>query len=175
MLIVHACVMWCAYSYLHHLQWDSHIISLVSVKSLLTHWGCHFPDDIFKCIFLMTMFVHRGPVDNIPTFVQIMAWRWPGDKPLSEKMMVSLLTHIYVTRPQWVNGTGKIPVTEGTIPTKTRLIEHLPTAAVWVFVVNYSFFTHILVVCDSLIRIGPSSVIDVFIWGSRSLSYIPWE
>ena len=27
---------------------------------------------------------------------------WPGDKPLSEPMMVSLPTHIYVTRPQWV-------------------------------------------------------------------------
>ena len=27
----------------------------------------------------------------------------PGDKPLSEPMMVSLLTHICVTRPQWVN------------------------------------------------------------------------
>ena len=32
-----------------------------------------------------------------------MAWRRPGDKPLSEAMMVSLLTHICVTQPQWVN------------------------------------------------------------------------
>ena len=32
-----------------------------------------------------------------------MAWRRSGDKPLSESMMVSLLTHICVTRPQWVN------------------------------------------------------------------------
>ena len=32
-----------------------------------------------------------------------MAWRRPGAKPLSEPMMVSLLTHICVTRPQWVN------------------------------------------------------------------------
>ena len=31
-----------------------------------------------------------------------MAWRRPGGKPLSEPMMVSLLTHICVTRPQWV-------------------------------------------------------------------------
>ena len=37
--------------------------------------------------------------------VQIMAWRRPGDKPLSEPMMVSLLTHICVARPQWVKGT----------------------------------------------------------------------
>ena len=32
-----------------------------------------------------------------------MAWRWPGDRPLSEPVMVRLLTHICVTRPQWVN------------------------------------------------------------------------
>ena len=31
-----------------------------------------------------------------------MAWRRPGDTPLSEPMMVSYLTHICVTRPQWV-------------------------------------------------------------------------
>ena len=32
-----------------------------------------------------------------------MAWRRPGDKPLSEPVVVNLLTHIWVTRPQWVN------------------------------------------------------------------------
>ena len=67
----------------------------------------HFADDIFKCIFLnenvrisikiSLKFVPKGP---IPALVQIMAWRRPGDKPLSEPMMVSLLTHICVTRSQ---------------------------------------------------------------------------
>ena len=33
---------------------------------------------------------------------QIMARRQQGDKPLSEPMMFSLLTHIYVTQHQWV-------------------------------------------------------------------------
>ena len=32
-----------------------------------------------------------------------MAWCRPGDKPLSEPVMVRLLTHIWVTRPQWVH------------------------------------------------------------------------
>ena len=41
-------------------------------------------------------FVPKCPIDNIPALVQIMAWRRPGDKPLSEPMMVSLLTHICV-------------------------------------------------------------------------------
>ena len=30
----------------------------------------------------------------IPALVKIMVWRLPGDKPLSEPMIVSLLTHI---------------------------------------------------------------------------------
>ena len=41
--------------------------------------------------------------------VQIMAWRRPGDKPLSEPMMVSLPTHICVARPQWVKTGVKWP------------------------------------------------------------------
>ena len=72
--------------------------------------GRHFTDDIFKCIFLYEnawipislKFVPKGPINNIPTLVQMMAWRRPGDKPLSGPMMVRLPTHICVTRPQWV-------------------------------------------------------------------------
>ena len=45
-------------------------------------------------------FVPKGPIHNIPALVQIMAWRRPGDKPLSEPILVSLLSHICVTRPQ---------------------------------------------------------------------------
>ena len=66
--------------------------------------GRHFPDDMFKWIFLNEIvwisinislkFVSRGPINNIPTLVQVMAWRRPGDKPLSEPMMVRLPTHI---------------------------------------------------------------------------------
>ena len=32
-------------------------------------------------------FVPKGPINNIPALVRIMAWRWTGDKPLSEPMM----------------------------------------------------------------------------------------
>ena len=32
-----------------------------------------------------------------------MAGCWPSEKPLSESMMVNLLAHICVTRPQWLN------------------------------------------------------------------------
>ena len=47
-------------------------------------------------------FVPKGPINNIPALVQIMAWCRPGNKPLSEPMVVNLPTHICVARPQWV-------------------------------------------------------------------------
>ena len=75
--------------------------------------GRHFADDIFKRIFfnenvwilnkISLKFVPKGPINIIPALFRIMAWRRPGVKPLSEAMLVSLLPHICVTRPQWVN------------------------------------------------------------------------
>ena len=70
-------------------------------------------DDIFKCILfyedeiiqiqISMKFIPESPIDNKPALVQVMACRRPGDKPLSEPMMVSLPTHTCVTRPQWIN------------------------------------------------------------------------
>ena len=75
--------------------------------------GCHFADNIFKCIFwnenvwisfdISLKFVPKVWINNSPALVQIMAWRRSGDKPVSEPMMVTLLTDICITRPQWVN------------------------------------------------------------------------
>ena len=48
-------------------------------------------------------FVTKGPINNIPALVLIMALRWPGDKPLYKQMMVNWLIHRYFTGPQWVN------------------------------------------------------------------------
>ena len=84
------------------------------VNSLRPRQNEHqFSDGIFKCIFfnenvwisikISLKFVPKGPIDNIPALVEIMAWHRPGDKPLSELIMISLLMHICVTRPQWVN------------------------------------------------------------------------
>ena len=74
--------------------------------------GRLFADDTFKCIFfnenvwilikISLKFVPKGPINDIPALVQIMAWRRSGNKPLSEPMLFSLPTHICVTRPQWI-------------------------------------------------------------------------
>ena len=98
--------------------------------------GCHSADDIFKRIFdiqniwilinVSLRFVPRGPIDNIPALVQIMAWRQPGDKPLSEPMMVSLLTHICITGPQWVNARSQGIITHRHIWTSiTHMVFHI--------------------------------------------------
>ena len=56
--------------------------------------GHHFPDDIFKCIFLTKKvefsfrFVANGPINNKSALVQKMSWYQPGDKPLSEPIMI---------------------------------------------------------------------------------------
>ena len=67
----------------------------------------HLADDLLKCISLnenvrilikiSLRFVTKGPNNNITALVEIMAWRRPGDKPLSEPMMVRLPTHIYAS------------------------------------------------------------------------------
>ena len=58
--------------------------------------GRYIADDTFKQVFMnenvrismniSLKFVPKGLINNIPALVQIMAWRRPGDKPLSEPM-----------------------------------------------------------------------------------------
>ena len=100
------------------LLWVQHPVCVVtgpaSIKTLRPRQnGRHFADDTFKYIFLdenviilakiSQKFVPKGPINNIPALVQIMAWRRPGAKPLYEPMMVRLRILICVTRPQWFN------------------------------------------------------------------------
>ena len=65
--------------------------------------GCHFTVVIFKYISFnenvwisikSSLIFSKGPIHNIPSLVQMMAWRRPGDKPLSEQMLVGLLAHM---------------------------------------------------------------------------------
>ena len=51
----------------------------------------------FRLRFHWSLFL-RVQLTNIPALVQIMAWSRPGDKPLSEPMMVNLHTHIHNMR-----------------------------------------------------------------------------
>ena len=69
------------------------------------HFQVHFwNENVWIPINISLKFVLKGPINNITAFVQVMACRWPGDKPLSEPMVVRLPKHICATRPQWVKG-----------------------------------------------------------------------
>ena len=94
---------------------------LIAREYILSHFstlrprgnGCHFPNEILKCILLNANiwiaieislnYFTKVPITNMQALFRIMVWRRPGDKPLSEPMIVSLPTHLYVTLPQWVN------------------------------------------------------------------------
>ena len=93
--------------------WECSLVDVI----VLTHWGRDQKDAISQTTFSSAFYwmkmyelqqkIPKGPVNNILALVQIMAWRCPGDKPLSEPMLVSLPTYICVTRAQRVNNMGQ--------------------------------------------------------------------
>ena len=76
-----------------------------------------FSDDISKFIFLdanawnslkiSLILFPKFQINNIPSLVQMMAWRRPGDQPLSEPMMVSLLTASMRFNENWDGGNTR--------------------------------------------------------------------
>ena len=64
--------------------------------SRLRQNGCHFPDNIFNCIFdenvsieieISLKFFHKDTINDIPALVQIIVWHRAGYKPLSEPIV----------------------------------------------------------------------------------------
>ena len=100
------------------LQKISHFVPTTSMCSTqLSHWGRDKMTTVSQTTFWNVCYwikmyefwlrIHwgmflKGLINYISSLVQIMAWRCPGAKPLSEPMMVKLPNHICVTRPQWV-------------------------------------------------------------------------
>ena len=95
----------------------SHLEYWYHQPTCLTHWGRDKMDttsqttfsrafslneNVWISIKISLKFVPKGPINNIPALVQIMAWCRPGDKPLSWPTMVNLPTHKCVSQPQWV-------------------------------------------------------------------------
>ena len=131
-----------------------HSSHVAMVCAALTHWGWEQIDDIFKCIFLnenvwisikiSSKFVPKGSINNIPALVQIMAWCRPGDKPLSEPMMVNLPTHIWVSQPQWVKEYNEL-----------QLVQYQHCHYIWItrkkIVVNGYHFHSSVCFCVSLV------------------------
>ena len=123
----------------------------------------HFADAIFKCIFddenvwipieISLKFVPRGPINNFPALVRIMAWRRLGNMPLSEPRMISLPTHIWVIRPQWVN------ISESCQWVSARKMEPTPVGSC----TNPSIQCHHCAIINELITCKNSDISDFFI------------
>ena len=88
-------------------------ITSILLFDLLTHWGrdkiAAIPHTTFskvfyewKCMNFLCILFLNVRINNIPSLVQIMACRRPGDKPLSEPIIIILLTHIY-----WCDSVSK--------------------------------------------------------------------
>ena len=118
--------------------------------------GRHFVDDIFKCIFLKENvrilikislnFVPKCPINNIPALVQIMICCRPGDKPLSEPIMVSLLMLISITRPHWINVHYISNIHLISFPDRFSLFK------------GYSLYTWLLVLTQAIVGLIMSSI-----------------
>ena len=123
-------------------SWVLSCVSSLSVR--LTHWDRDkmaaifqttlsrqrvFLNEIFWLFMQISLkFVPHGPISSIPALVPIMAWRRPGDKPLSEPMMASLLTHICIAQPQRVNG-DTVMISDMFIMTWKRFLHHWTLAS----------------------------------------------
>ena len=93
---------------IYHSEWIVYVLFYLLFNTIrprqnyshLTH--CIFlNENVWISLKVSLKSVPKFWINNIPSLVQIMAWHWPCDKPLSEPMMVSLLMHICIA--QWVN------------------------------------------------------------------------
>ena len=76
-----------------------HIEAETKIPQLRRHFqmDIFFNENVCISIQISLKFVPKGPTNNVPALIQIMAWCRPGDKSLSEPMFISLLTHICLT------------------------------------------------------------------------------
>ena len=78
------------------------ILQVMKFQIVLTRWGrdrmtafsqmtlsnaFFLNENILISIEISLKFVPKVPIDNIPALVQKAAWRWTGDKPISEQIM----------------------------------------------------------------------------------------
>ena len=68
-----------------------------------------------KSIKVSLKFVSNGLINNIPALHQIMAWRQPGAKPLSEQMIIIALMHFNASLGL------SVPTTDFLITTRSKV------------------------------------------------------
>ena len=81
-------------------QWGRYKIAAILQKTYSNSLYCK---KSVSFIQISLKIVSKGPIYNKPALVQIMAWRWVDNKPLSDQWWPGLLMHKCITRPKWVN------------------------------------------------------------------------
>ena len=71
-------------------HWDRNKMDVVSQTTLSKYFFLN--EKFWISIKSSLKFVPKGPINNTPALVQMMDWRRPGDKPLSEPIKVKLPT-----------------------------------------------------------------------------------
>ena len=131
----------------------------------------HFLEwNVLVSINISLKFIPEDPINNIPALVQIMAWRQPGNTPLSEPKMIILLTHICVTWPQWVKENVSLSFT---CIFHSNFIEFVPKSPIVKksALVRYNGFSmEILFSCNSVADIN---IATKFCTRHDSTSYVP--
>ena len=85
------------FSHIELTQWGRDKVAAISQTTL---FKCSLlNENVWLSLRISLILVIKVQIKHIRALVQIMAWRWPGDKPLSEIMVASLLTYICVTPP----------------------------------------------------------------------------
>ena len=72
------------------------------------HFQTHCQKNANVCISMKIplKFVPKGPINDIPVLVQIMAWRRSSDRPSSEPLMVKLRAWYPAGIASWIAGTA---------------------------------------------------------------------
>ena len=66
----------------------------MAIISQPTLWDVIFSNENVRISIKISLkFVPEGLINNIPALVQVMAWCWPGDKPLYEPMITEAYMH----------------------------------------------------------------------------------
>ena len=113
----------------------------------------HFPEwkSMNFSVKISLKFVLKGPINNIPALVQIMAWHRPGDKPLSEPMLF-MLTHICVTWPQWVKSRPDC------------IIISYPIEIIWLWILKNMFHLKIYIMVLWALYFGHRALLLLALW-----------
>ena len=75
-----------------HWGWDK--IAAISQTTFSNAFSWN--KNMWISLMISLKFVSKDRINNFPALAQITVWRRAGDKPFSEPMMVSFLTHIHV-------------------------------------------------------------------------------